>query len=111
MSTLRLSRPVGGPVLKARALRLAPVTLTAALLLGLWQAVVVLFDVPVFIMPTPVMIAEAFQHDFGTIMSASRSTVETVLVGLVLGSLGASSWPSSSAASPGCRARSSTPPY
>ncbi|MFE9169635.1 ABC transporter permease [Streptomyces kebangsaanensis] len=88
MSTLRLSRPAGGPVLRARALRFAPVALTAVTLLGLWQAAVVLFDVPVFIMPTPVMIAEAFRHDFGTIMSASRSTAEPVLLGLVLGSLG-----------------------
>ncbi|GAB2780926.1 ABC transporter permease [Streptomyces chlorus] len=87
MSTVRLSRP-GRPALTSRALRLTPVAVTAVLLLGLWQSVVVLFDVPVFIMPSPVMIAEAFQQDFGVIMSASRSTVEAVLLGLVLGSLG-----------------------
>lgn len=87
MSTLRLSRVVGAPALKARALQLVPVALTAVIVLGLWQAAVTLFEVPTFIMPTPVMIVEAFQHDFGTIMSASLSTVEPVLLGLFMGAL------------------------
>ncbi|MFE7243135.1 ABC transporter permease [Streptomyces sp. NPDC057580] len=88
MSTAQLSRARGGLDLRAKALRFAPVALTAVLLLGVWQLVIGLFDVPIFIMPTPVKILEAFQNDFGPIMSASRVTVEAVLLGLVLGSLG-----------------------
>ncbi|MEZ7002339.1 ABC transporter permease [Streptomyces sp. AD55] len=88
MSTLRLSRPGGGSALRTRIGRLTPVAVTAVVVLGLWQAVIALFDVPVFIMPTPVMIAEAFQDDAGAIMSASRATVQAVLLGLALGSAG-----------------------
>ncbi|MER7971449.1 MULTISPECIES: ABC transporter permease [unclassified Streptomyces] len=88
MSASGLTGSAGTTGPAARALRLVPVALTAVVLLGVWQAAVTLFDVPAFIMPTPVRIAAAFGHDVGTIMSASLSTAKPVLLGLVMGSLG-----------------------
>jgi NitT/TauT family transport system permease protein len=64
-----------------------PATLTAFIILGVWQLAVTIFDVPTFIVPAPTGIADAFVQDFSTIMSASRITVSAVLLGLATGSV------------------------
>jgi NitT/TauT family transport system permease protein len=66
--------------------RALPVAVTAVVILGGWQVAVRAFDVPSFIVPAPTEILSAFGHDFGVIMSASRITVQAVLLGLVVGS-------------------------
>ncbi|WP_283134935.1 ABC transporter permease [Rhizohabitans arisaemae] len=66
----------------------APVVVAAAVILGGWELVVRLFDVPSFILPPPSEIASALSAQFGTILSASRVTVQAVLLGLVLGAVG-----------------------
>ncbi|MEU5551406.1 MULTISPECIES: ABC transporter permease [unclassified Micromonospora] len=67
--------------------RFLPVVLTAVVILGSWQLVVTVFDVPSFIVPAPVEISSAFRSEFGTIMSASVVTVRAVLLGLFLGAV------------------------
>lgn len=81
-----MARVAGG--LRGRAGQALPVALTAVLVLGSWQLAVAVFDIPAFILPTPLTIAQAFVHDFTTIMAASVVTVQAVLLGLLLGALG-----------------------
>ena len=71
--------------LRAQLGRVLPVVVTALVILGAWQLAVIVFDVPSFILPTPTAILSAFAGQFGTIMSASRITVEAVLLGLLMG--------------------------
>lgn len=63
-----------------------PVVITAIIILGSWQTVVTVFDVPSFIVPSPVSVVEALGDDFSTIVASSKVTLEAVLLGLVVGS-------------------------
>ncbi|GAA2576503.1 ABC transporter permease [Dactylosporangium fulvum] len=65
--------------------RYLPVAVTAVVILGVWQLAVTVFDVPSFIVPAPSEILAAFVSQFTTIMSASRITVQAVLLGLLMG--------------------------
>ncbi|MEU8172811.1 ABC transporter permease [Microbispora hainanensis] len=78
--------PVAGGAWDA-ARRGLPVTVTALVILGGWQLVVRVFDVPSFILPAPSEIASALADQFTTIVSASKITVSAVLLGLVSGSI------------------------
>ncbi|WP_424989612.1 ABC transporter permease [Fluviibacterium sp. S390] len=57
-----------------------------AVLLGLWQTLVTLADLPPFILPGPVRVAQALWNNAGLIGWHALVTFSEVLAGLVLGS-------------------------
>jgi len=57
----------------------------AVLALGLWQALVMLADLPAFILPGPVRVAEALWVNRALILQNALVTIAEVLVGLALG--------------------------
>lgn len=73
---------------------LLPVTGLAAVVL-IWQLVCVLFDVPVYILPTPVMIAERMiedqdlllRHSWVTLVAIALGFAGAVVLGIALGTL------------------------
>jgi putative hydroxymethylpyrimidine transport system permease protein len=81
----------------------APV-LAAALALALWQAVVSLGDLPPFILPGPMRVAEALWTNRVLIAENAVVTVGEVLVGLVLGTALGAATAVQLAASPAARA-------
>jgi len=60
-----------------------PVAL-GALVIGLWQFLVRHYDVPVFVLPAPSDIANAFVTDFSTLMSALWTTFRIVVIAFAL---------------------------
>ncbi|MBO4206751.1 ABC transporter permease [Micromonospora echinofusca] len=88
MSTVRLVRGAA-PMSGVRSVlgRALPVVVTAVVILGSWQLLVTVLDIPSFIVPAPVAVVSAFQAEFATIMSASVVTVQEVLLGLLLGAV------------------------
>lgn len=62
-----------------------PTALTLAVVLVLWQVAVPLFDVPVYVLPSPWAIA--VHADWAAILAASRSTSVGVVLGFVGGNL------------------------
>lgn len=71
----------------SRALHRAAPVLLAAALLAAWQAVVVVGEVPAFLLPSPTAIAGEFATYLPTIASAALVTGTNALVGLVLGAV------------------------
>ncbi len=55
--------------------------------LGLWQALVMVFDIEPNIVPSPVSIAAEFAANLGSVVSGALRTGANALVGLVLGSI------------------------
>ncbi len=66
---------------------LAPVLL-GAVVIGLWQALVVAFDVQPFLVPSPAGIAEAFTGNVSNILTAAIATGTNALIGMALGAIG-----------------------
>ncbi len=71
----------------SRALHRAAPVLLAVVLLAAWQAVVVVGEVPAFLLPSPTAIAGEFATYLPTIASAALVTGTNALVGLVLGAV------------------------
>jgi putative hydroxymethylpyrimidine transport system permease protein len=67
--------------------RALDVAATAAVVLGLWQAVVWATGVPRFILPSPLRVAEAMVESRGLLLEHGLITLSEVLAGLVLGAL------------------------
>jgi len=67
--------------------RLVPITASAALAIGLWQALVVLAGLPPFILPGPGRVAEELWISRALILEHAGITVAEVLIGLVLGAV------------------------
>jgi len=66
--------------------RLLP--LAAAAVIGLvWLVAVEAFSIPVYVIPSPVHVAETFQRDFGTLMRNLLPTAAESLLGFGLGNL------------------------
>jgi putative hydroxymethylpyrimidine transport system permease protein len=61
--------------------------MAAAILLGLWQALVTLADLPPFILPGPLRVAVALWDNAGLIASNAVITLTEVVVGILLGAL------------------------
>ena len=74
--------------------RLAPWVYTAVLLL-FWESVVRVLSIPVFFLPPPSIIAEAFVDFWGPIYRNSLFTLSTTMIGLAWRSALAccSGWP------------------
>lgn len=71
----------------SRALHRAAPALLIVALLAAWQAVVVVAEVPAFLLPSPSAIAGEVARFFPTIASAALVTGTNALVGLVLGAV------------------------
>lgn len=69
---------------KSAALRLTGVSLA---MLGLWHAFVTLTDMPAFILPGPMRVAEAMWTNYALIAHHALVTTTEVLIGLVLGTM------------------------
>ncbi|NOI74214.1 ABC transporter permease [Vibrio coralliilyticus] len=64
------------------ALRL---TISAAIIVGIWQLVVVVFDMPSFILPTPLDVFERLISRFDVLMKHTLVTGQEIVLGLLLG--------------------------
>ncbi|MCK6264419.1 ABC transporter permease [Vibrio sp. ZSDE26] len=64
------------------ALRL---TISAAFILGLWQLVVVVFDMPSFILPAPMEVFQKLIERHDVLMKHTWVTAQEILLGLLLG--------------------------
>ncbi|MFT4124327.1 MAG: ABC transporter permease [Microbacteriaceae bacterium] len=74
---------------RARAFRstvLPPIVVGVVILVG-WQLVVVLLQIPAYLLPAPTAIGAALVHDAPMIFSAARTTGLAVLGGMLLGSV------------------------
>lgn len=71
----------------SRTLHRAAPVLLVLVLLAAWQTVVVVAEVPAFLLPSPANIAGEFRQFLPTIASAALVTGTNALIGLVLGSV------------------------
>lgn len=69
---------------RERALRIAAPLLVAAILLGAWQAIVVAYDVPSYLVPSPTRIARAMAEDRALLAASLGVTVSIALAALAL---------------------------
>lgn len=65
---------------------LAPVGF-GVLLLGLWQLLVVVFDIPPYIIPSPTAILGQFVTNFDTVLAGTIRTGVNALIGLLIGTV------------------------
>ena len=61
--------------------------LVAVLLIALWQALVVAFDVPVFLVPTPLRVAQVLIEDAGLLFGALAVTMKITLLAFICATL------------------------
>ncbi|WP_443088457.1 ABC transporter permease [Vibrio sp. LaRot3] len=74
--------------LAAQQARLNPVVrmvVSVAVILGLWQLVVVLFDMPSFILPAPLDVLERLVARYDVLLKHTWVTAQEILLGLLLG--------------------------
>ena len=78
-----------GRKLKNKHTQHASVILTPLIFLILWQALVVMFDLPAFILPTPVQVADRFARALsdGSLLRHTFATLVEILLGLSSGIL------------------------
>lgn len=62
-----------------------PPILFGALFLGIWQLIVVAYDIKVFLLPSPTAILSALGANVGSVWNATLVTGSNALVGLLLG--------------------------
>ncbi|MDC5705755.1 ABC transporter permease [Vibrio europaeus] len=60
-------------------------TISLLVILGLWQSVVVLFDMPSFILPAPLDVFERLVSRFDVLMKHTFVTGQEIILGLLLG--------------------------
>jgi NitT/TauT family transport system permease protein len=62
-------------------------TLVAVLLIGLWQGLVTAFDVPKFLLPSPLLVAQTLVSDAGLLFGALFTTLKITVLALVCATL------------------------
>lgn len=67
--------------------RLVGVGVVVGIIVGLWQALVVLADLPAFILPSPMRVGQAFWGNAELIAGHAMVTLTEVLIGLGLGAI------------------------
>jgi NitT/TauT family transport system permease protein len=67
--------------------RVAYPALVAVVLLGLWQGLVVAFDVPHFLVPSPLRVAQVLVVDAGLLFGALLTTLKITLLAFVVATL------------------------
>jgi len=70
---------------KSRANAIIAPIVVGFLALLLWQAIIVLFNIRPYVLPSPLNIGDRFGQSLGTIWSGTRVTGFNALVGLILG--------------------------
>lgn len=66
---------------------LAPL-LFGLLLLGVWEAYVRVYDVPSYLLPSPILVAQTLYTDFGSLLPSLLITVEITLEAFVIAAVG-----------------------
>ncbi|MDX2421648.1 MAG: ABC transporter permease [Amphritea sp.] len=64
---------------------LVRILISAAVMIGLWQAVVVLFDMPSFILPSPADVFARLIERYAILLQHSWVTAQEILLGLLFG--------------------------
>ncbi|MEH6728459.1 MAG: ABC transporter permease, partial [Hyphomicrobiales bacterium] len=59
--------------------------LVGAALIGIWQAIVVVFELPPFILPGPFSVAASLVDNFPYLLGHAAATASEILIGLLLG--------------------------
>lgn len=65
----------------------ARLTISALVIFGLWHSIVVVFDVPSFILPAPLEVLSTLVERYEVLLKHSWVTAQEILLGLVLGLL------------------------
>lgn len=71
-----------------RLTRIAVPFLVGLLFLSIWEIAVTAFDVPEFILPSPIRIAESFGANFGSLMAAAWVTLRITALAFILAVIG-----------------------
>ncbi len=77
VNTTTTHRRITGVLLRA--------LVVCALLIAVWQAVVVLFDLPPFMLPGPFRVAASLANNFSYLLGHAAITASEILLGLLLG--------------------------
>ena len=59
--------------------------LVGAALIGIWQAVIVVFELPPFVLPGPFSVASSLVDNFSYLLDHAATTASEILIGLLLG--------------------------
>ena len=59
--------------------------ISAAVILGLWQLIVVMFDMPSFILPSPIEVLDRLITRYDVLLKHTWVTAQEILLGLALG--------------------------
>ena len=59
--------------------------ISAAVILGLWQLIVVVFDMPSFILPSPIEVLDRLVTRYDVLLKHTWVTAQEILLGLALG--------------------------
>ncbi len=81
-------RSRNGSALAGRLARTAVPVAMLVLLVAVWQATVDIFDVPHYILPSPVRVAEALVEDWGTLSTALLVTLKITFSALAIALVG-----------------------
>jgi len=63
----------------------ARLTITVLVLLGLWQGVVIFFEMPPFILPSPLLVFEKLIANYSLLFNHALITLSEIVLGLLLG--------------------------
>ena len=67
--------------------RLLGICVVVGIIFGLWQGLVVLADLPAFILPSPMRVGQALWGNAGLIAGHAMVTLSEILIGLGLGTI------------------------
>jgi NitT/TauT family transport system permease protein len=80
--------PAAPPLLqRPQFQRIVYPSLVAVLLIGLWQGLVTAFDIPKFLLPSPLLVAQTLVSDAGLLFGALFTTLKITVLALVCATL------------------------
>ncbi len=79
-----MAQPYGGCHMIAKILRCVRFALGIAMLVGIWQALITVFDIPKFLLPSPVSVGQVLWTKFPLLMSDAKITGMEIVGGFAL---------------------------
>lgn len=76
-------RSAAGRVMRALRLYLPP-AIVLVILLGAWQGITVVFNVPSYVVPSPIAVAQGFLNNTSTLLTATYYTLRDALAGFAI---------------------------
>jgi putative hydroxymethylpyrimidine transport system permease protein len=67
--------------------RMLRISITVVILIGLWQGVVIIFELPSFILPSPLQVFERLLFRYDILLKHAFITAQEIILGLILGLL------------------------